>query len=164
MEPIIYLTNLIKASNPPPSYAFEVDIPKGPPPPGSPPGPPGLRPAKSDTITLARQGFEADWVAVSGASILAEENSINDVYLYRRETHGVATFVLRAEVDMGDGAAAGAAAAATECATGVVEKLRHYLAESQFLKETEMRFDVDLYKIVINGDGKTYEENDFGIV
>lgn len=143
------------------TYAFDADIPKGPPPPGSPPGPPGLRPATSDAITQARSDFEADWVAVSGAKILAGEKSINDVYLYRRETHGVATFVLKAECDMSGVAAA---AAAVDGAKGVAAKLRQFCAESEFFKEAEMRVDVDVYKIIINGDSKSYEANDFGIV
>lgn len=136
-------------------FPFEVDIPRGPPPPGSPPGPPGLRPVINDAILKARGEFEADWINVSGASLLAKHKSVNDIYLYRRETHGVGTFVLRAELDMKQ--------ANVDQAQEIKTELRKFLDESDFLKAREMKTDVDLYKIIVNGDGKTYEPNEYGV-
>jgi len=134
------------------TYAFEVDIPRGPPPPGSPPGPPGLRPASSDVITAAKAELEADWINATGAGLLARRDAVSSVYLYKRETHGVAAYVLRAECS--DAAAAKDAAA----------ELKACLDGSEFLSQRGMRADVDCYEIVVNGDGDKLEENRFGVV
>jgi len=134
-------------------FAFEADIPQGPPPPGSPPGPPGLRPVITEAITKAGADFEADWIRVSGAELLSRHDAVNEIYLYRRQTHGVSTFVLRAEID-GDAAAAKDAA----------DELRKYLVDSEFLRQNEMRPDVDVYEIVVNGNGRELEPNRFGVV
>ena len=61
--------------------------------------------------------------------------------------------MLRAEID-GDAAAAKDAA----------DELRKYLVDSEFLRQNEMRPDVDVYEIVVNGNGRELEPNRFGVV
>ena len=92
-----------------------------------------------------------DWLNVTGAALLTRRDAIRDVYLYARETHGVVAFVLRAEC--------ADAAAAKEAAV----ELKAFLEASEFLRASEMRTDVDVYEIVVNGDGRIYEENQFGV-
>ena len=52
---------------------------------------------------------------------------MNDIYLYRRETHGVGTFILRSELDMKQ--------VNIDQAQEIKLELRKFLDESEFLKE-----------------------------
>ena len=83
--------------------------------------------------------------------MLSTNEGVANAYLYRRHTHGVAAFILRAEC------------ANADVAKTVVDELRIYLAGSEFLKASEMRTDVDSYEIIVNGDCQKLEENAFGV-
>ena len=76
----------------------------------------------------------------------------------------------------GDAGGAGDAAGRTDASTAAAETtvadaakdaaaaLKTFLAGGEFLRRREMRADVAAYKIVVNGDGSTLEENQFGVV
>lgn len=114
---------------------------------------PGTRFASSDAITKARGEFEADWQRASGAHLLARHGAVSEIYLYQRETHGMASFVLRAECGLD-------VAPADEAA----KELKSFLVESEWLKERNWPADVDIYKVVVDGDPKGMKDNVYGVV
>ena len=58
--------------------------------------------------------------------------------------------------------AANAAAVADKAKEAVLE-LRAFLAGSKFLQDGGFSTDVDVYKIIINGNGEKLEENEYGV-
>ena len=90
--------------------------------------------------------------------------AVNEVYFYRRHTHGLHAFVVRAECAISGGSGGDDAAAVAEKAKEAAAELKAHLAGSEFLKSGGMAFDATVLHLVVNTDGPKILENQFGVV